>query len=234
MDERMLFEVVWELSNFPDFSPVLFRSQLTLIFADLGNPFGRLRSICSQVLLPEPVQILSTFSGCTELESDQWSGGCLFRNSSSSSLKASRDHGSCIPEARRDFQERHRHASNPVWQELVREEIVGLQDCLADTEEVVSSVKLDSLACLNAHIKEILRFYPGVPIVNRIILEDMHITLAKPIPSKKGQDEIEQIFVEKGTRFHYNLAAYNNYNAFDLGQRRWLVQSFERACKRKS
>ncbi|KAJ3842333.1 hypothetical protein EV361DRAFT_805521 [Lentinula raphanica] len=108
-------------------------------------------------------------------------------------------------------------ASNPVWQELVREEIVGLQDCLADTEEVVSSVKLDSLACLNAHIKEILRFYPGVPIVNRIILEDMHITLAKPIPSKKGQDEIEQIFVEKGTRFHYNLAATRSIWGKDAG-----------------
>ncbi|KAJ3710665.1 hypothetical protein C8R42DRAFT_729109 [Lentinula raphanica] len=75
-------------------------------------------------------------------------------------------------------------ASNPVWQELVREEIVGLQDCLADTEEVVLSVKLDSLACLNAHIKETLRFYPGVPTVNRIILEEMHIPLAKLIPLK--------------------------------------------------
>ncbi|KAJ3753424.1 hypothetical protein EV360DRAFT_74531 [Lentinula raphanica] len=115
-----------------------------------GNPFGRLRSICSQVL-PEPVQILST--PLDALSSNLINGaGAVFSEigllrgimdpafrKHVGTFKKGIDTGNSLSWALYEL------ASNPAWQERVREEIVSLQNRLADTEEVVSSVKLDVL-----------------------------------------------------------------------------------------
>ncbi|KAJ3710631.1 cytochrome P450, partial [Lentinula guzmanii] len=95
-------------------------------------------------------------------------------------------------------------ASHPDWQERVREEIIATL-VLVERQNVQSH----SLPCLNAHIKETLRFYPGVPMVNRITLEDVVFPLAEPILSADGKSKVTQILVQKGTRVHFNLAAYN-------------------------
>ncbi|KAJ3771915.1 hypothetical protein FB446DRAFT_704238 [Lentinula raphanica] len=63
-----------------------------------------------------------------------------------------------------------------------------------NTEEFYQSAKLDSLPCLNAHIKETLRFYPGAPMVNRITI--LHHALedrptASPSPLKVIKEDLE-------------------------------------------
>ncbi|KAJ3982727.1 cytochrome P450 [Lentinula detonsa] len=103
-------------------------------------------------------------------------------------------------------------ASHPDWQERVREEIIAHARFSGDTEcpqAFFRNEGLDGLPCLNAHIKETLRFYPGVPMVNRITLEDVVFPLAEPILSADGKSRVTQILVQKGTRVHFNLAAYN-------------------------
>ncbi|KAJ3993458.1 cytochrome P450 [Lentinula boryana] len=103
-------------------------------------------------------------------------------------------------------------ASHPDWQERVREEIISHARVSRDSEcpeAFFRNEGLDGLPCLNAHIKETLRFYPGVPMVNRITLEDVVFPLAEPISSADGKSKVTQILVQKGTRVHFNLAAYN-------------------------
>ncbi|KIK53044.1 hypothetical protein GYMLUDRAFT_207626 [Collybiopsis luxurians FD-317 M1] len=98
-------------------------------------------------------------------------------------------------------------AKNPEWQEQVRNEIIQAQ--AGKSGEDSEPALLDQLQYLNAHIKEVLRLYPGAPTIDRIALEDVVLPLASPVQSGDGTKSISQIPIKRGDRIMVDLAAYN-------------------------
>ncbi|KAF9074060.1 cytochrome P450 [Rhodocollybia butyracea] len=93
-------------------------------------------------------------------------------------------------------------AAHPEWQENTREEIIQ-----ARSKNRASH--LDGLSYLNAHIKEILRLYPGAPMMFRVAKSYIALPLAIPVLSSDGRSKSTQIPIQKGQRIMFDLAAYN-------------------------
>ncbi|KAF9259684.1 cytochrome P450, partial [Marasmius fiardii PR-910] len=91
-------------------------------------------------------------------------------------------------------------AKRPAWQDQIRAE-------LNDSGQDVDS-RLEKLECLNAHIKEILRFHTSVPLTERVVLEDTVLPLSQPITTTSGR-VISDLPVQKGQIIYIGVGAYN-------------------------
>ncbi|KAF9259994.1 cytochrome P450 [Marasmius fiardii PR-910] len=98
-------------------------------------------------------------------------------------------------------------ANNQEWQDKVREEISELR---VRTGGNYSYADLESLTSLNAHLKETLRFHPGLPLDTRAALKDAVIPLAEPVKTKDGRS-LSEITVRKGQVIQCALASYNRF-----------------------
>ncbi|KAG7086191.1 hypothetical protein E1B28_002154 [Marasmius oreades] len=90
-------------------------------------------------------------------------------------------------------------ARRPIWQDQLRKEIIEAEN---------SEPSLDKLDYLNAHIKETLRFYPSVPLTERITFEDTILPLSRPITTISGR-VITELPIRKGQMIHVGIASYN-------------------------
>ncbi|KAI3612433.1 cytochrome p450 [Moniliophthora roreri] len=95
-------------------------------------------------------------------------------------------------------------ARHPQWQDKIREEIVESRSRVGE----LTYAELEAMPCLNAYLKEILRFYPGVPYDERIAATDTVLPLSKPVRDVDGQ-EVSEIVVLKGQMILCGLASYN-------------------------
>ncbi|KAJ7927254.1 cytochrome P450, partial [Mycena leptocephala] len=69
------------------------------------------------------------------------------------------------------------------------------------------NVTYDNMPLLDAFIKEILRFYPAVPITDRIAVQDTVIPLGESITTSTGE-RIHQIPVQKGQVVTVAISSY--------------------------
>ncbi|KAJ6536352.1 cytochrome P450 [Mycena capillaripes] len=112
-------------------------------------------------------------------------------------------------------------ARHPDLQEKLRAEIH------ATLGGTTKQVAYDNMPLLNAFIKETLRLYPAVPVIDRIASQDTVIPLAESITTSTGE-RISQIPVQKGQILTIATAAYqrlpscwgHNTDTFDPS--RWL------------
>ncbi|KAJ2922376.1 hypothetical protein H1R20_g14713, partial [Candolleomyces eurysporus] len=95
-------------------------------------------------------------------------------------------------------------SQHPDVQEKVRTELC---DAFQDEEELDYEV-LSSLPYLDAVVKETLRVYPPLPLINREAIRDAVLPLQKPITSKKGET-VDSIFVPKGSKIMLSLSNCN-------------------------
>ncbi|KAJ6489896.1 cytochrome P450 [Mycena sanguinolenta] len=85
----------------------------------------------------------------------------------------------------------------------------------------------DSMPLLNAFIKEILRLYPGLPLSDRVVVQDTVIPLAESITTTTGE-RISQIPVVKGQLVTVAIASYQRLashwgkDAHEFNPYRWL------------
>ncbi|KAJ7189580.1 cytochrome P450 [Mycena pura] len=92
-------------------------------------------------------------------------------------------------------------AKNPQLQTDLRQEIHAARGMNHRT------IAYESLALLNALIKETLRMYPPEPIAGRVAGEDVDIPLSQPITSTTG-DKVMHIPIRKGQILSVAIASY--------------------------
>ncbi|KAF7358155.1 Cytochrome P450 [Mycena venus] len=92
-------------------------------------------------------------------------------------------------------------ARHPDFQEKLRAEIYS---GLATSR---GTVNYDSMPLLNAFIKETIRLYPAIPLVERVALKDAIIPLAEAITTSTGE-QITQIPILKGQVVTLAIASY--------------------------
>ncbi|KAJ7113163.1 cytochrome P450 [Mycena epipterygia] len=92
-------------------------------------------------------------------------------------------------------------AKHPEFQDKLRAEI---HSTLGTGH---TNVAYDSMPLLNAFIKETLRLYPALAIMDRIAVRDMIIPLAESITTSTGE-RISEMLVRKGQLVTLALAAY--------------------------
>ncbi|KAK7026046.1 hypothetical protein VNI00_015773 [Paramarasmius palmivorus] len=95
-------------------------------------------------------------------------------------------------------------ARSPVWQDQVRQEIIDYRSRAGE----LTYAELEAMPCLNAHLKETLRYYPGVPFDERIAAVDTVLPLSQPAMNKDGK-QVSEIVVLKGQMILCGLASYN-------------------------
>ncbi|KAJ7804514.1 cytochrome P450 [Mycena olivaceomarginata] len=85
---------------------------------------------------------------------------------------------------------------------------------------------------LNAFIKETIRFYPAMPLVERVALQDTTIPLADPITSSTG--DMRYIHVAKGQHVTLGIAAYQRLESrwgvdtHKFNPSRWIDETMSR------
>ncbi|KAJ7643400.1 cytochrome P450 [Mycena polygramma] len=85
----------------------------------------------------------------------------------------------------------------------------------------------DGMPLLNAFIKEVLRYFPAVPLSDRIVSEDTVIPLSEPITTATGE-RLDKIPVKKGQIVTMAIAAYQRLpsrwgeDADEFNPARWL------------
>ncbi|KAK7026041.1 hypothetical protein VNI00_015768 [Paramarasmius palmivorus] len=130
----------------------------------------------------------------------------------------------------------HEFAQCPEWQAKVRDEVIKARE--SRNGELRAS-DFDKLLCLNAHIKEILRFYAPLPITERETSEDTVLPLSKPVITKDGR-EITEIPLRKGEVIICALASYNRNteiwgeDADTFNPYRWLDERAEHESGKSS
>ncbi|KAF8177935.1 cytochrome P450, partial [Mycena galopus ATCC 62051] len=112
-------------------------------------------------------------------------------------------------------------ARHPHFQEALRAEI---RSVLGTS---VGTVSYDSMPLLNALIKETIRFYPAVPVSDRVAMQDTAIPLGEAITTITGE-RISRIPIMKGQLVTIAIASYQRLesrwgtDAHDFNPSRWL------------
>ncbi|KAF7298528.1 hypothetical protein MIND_00799400 [Mycena indigotica] len=88
-------------------------------------------------------------------------------------------------------------------------------------------IDYDKLPLLNAFLYEILRYYPALPLADRIAVEDFVLPLSKPVITKSGAS-ITQLPIQKGQDIYLALASYHRMksiwgeDAHEFRPSRWM------------
>ncbi|KAF5319266.1 hypothetical protein D9619_008306 [Psilocybe cf. subviscida] len=118
---------------------------------------------------------------------------------------------------------------NPGWQERLRNEINAAHEySKAETPEFY-----DRIPFLNALIKEVVRFYSGVPYTERIAVRDTILPISTAITSRSGK-KVTEIPVKKGQYVEVAISSYNRLStiwgedAEQFNPLRWFDERAER------
>lgn len=100
-------------------------------------------------------------------------------------------------------------AIHPDQQESLREELVALQNSVADPSDPSIFSTLDELPKLENVIRESLRLIPPVHSSLRVAMEDDIIPTAEPVRMRGGIMSSDGVRIKKGTFVHVALEGMN-------------------------
>ena len=105
-------------------------------------------------------------------------------------------------------------ARHPEMQTKLRTEIAEtqLEALQYDDDPELSDDETMEMPYLNAVIKEVLRFHPGIYLGLRVALKDEIIPLSEPIKTRSGK-YITEIPIPAGQVLSLNIASYQRYDA---------------------
>ncbi|KAJ7895388.1 cytochrome P450 [Mycena leptocephala] len=112
-------------------------------------------------------------------------------------------------------------ARNPEFQAQLRNEIHSMLGT------GVAAIAYDSMPLLNAFIKEINRFYPAAPLLDRVATQDTTLPLAQPITTITGE-RMSHIPILKGQFLTLSIGSYHRLksrwgaDADEFNPHRWL------------
>ncbi|KAJ7055687.1 cytochrome P450 [Mycena amicta] len=106
-------------------------------------------------------------------------------------------------------------------------QMTDFQIALRKESQDASEVDYDKRPLLNALINEVLRFYPALPLPERIALADCNLPLSTPITTRTGA-QITQLPIRKGQDLYLAIASYHRTksiwgaDAHEFRPSRWL------------
>ncbi|KAJ7055710.1 cytochrome P450 [Mycena amicta] len=106
-------------------------------------------------------------------------------------------------------------------------QMTDFQIALRKESQDASEVDYDKRPLLNALINEVLRFYPALPLPERIALADCNLPLSTPITTRTGA-QITQLPIRKGQDLYLAIASYHRTksiwgaDAYEFRPSRWL------------
>ncbi|KAF7318689.1 hypothetical protein HMN09_00380600 [Mycena chlorophos] len=117
-------------------------------------------------------------------------------------------------------------AAMPEFQRALRKEVHDAHVSQA-AAELNTDIDYDKLPLLNALINEVLRFYPALPLPERITLADCVIPLSAPVLSNMGE-MISELRVRAGQEVYLAIGSYHRMksiwgdDADEFRPERWL------------
>ncbi|KAJ6477923.1 cytochrome P450 [Mycena vitilis] len=96
-------------------------------------------------------------------------------------------------------------ARHPDFQDKLRAEIVG-------ASASARNAAYDSMPLLNAFLKEILRLYPAVPLLDRVAMQDTVLPLSQSVTTLTGE-RVNQIAIQKGQVVTMAIASYQRLSS---------------------